>query len=244
MPDTLKRINAWSSPRNISTAFMYAFAQREDTRVVDEPLYAYYLSKTDSPVAHPGRDRILPSQSQDGAEVVKEVLLGPYDRPVVLFKQMAHHLIHLDERFLLEMENILLIRDPRAILLSYSKVIPNPTMADVGILKLSELYRTLSSHGKLAAVIDARELLLDPAAILAQLCQRLSLPFEKRMLSWKPGPRPEDGVWAPYWYAAVHRSSGFQPYQPPQGSLPAHLEPLAEACRPYYEELYEAALKA
>jgi len=36
------RINLWSSPRNVSTALMYSFAQRLDTTVVDEPLYAYY----------------------------------------------------------------------------------------------------------------------------------------------------------------------------------------------------------
>ena len=35
------RLNVWSGPRNVSTALMYSFAQRSDTRVVDEPLYAY-----------------------------------------------------------------------------------------------------------------------------------------------------------------------------------------------------------
>ena len=38
-----KRICLWSGPRNVSTALMYAFAQRPDTAVVDEPLYAHYL---------------------------------------------------------------------------------------------------------------------------------------------------------------------------------------------------------
>ena len=60
------RINAWSSPRNISTAFMYSFAQRPDTTVVDEPLYAHYLSKTDSEAGHPGTDEVLASQENDG----------------------------------------------------------------------------------------------------------------------------------------------------------------------------------
>lgn len=244
MADAIKRINAWSSPRNVSTALMYAFAQREDTQVVDEPLYAHYLSKTDSQAAHPGKALILANQSQDGERVVREVLFGRYGRPVVLFKQMAHHLIQLDEAFLLEMENILLIRDPRAIIASYSKVIPNPGMADVGIEKLSALFHTLSAGGKLAAVIDAKELLLSPASVLSQLCRRLDIPYDERMLSWKAGPRPEDGAWAPFWYANVHRSTGFQPYRPLSGPLPPHLEELAERCRPFYEELYEAALKA
>lgn len=244
MMKAIKRINAWSSPRNVSTAFMYAFAQRQDTVVVDEPLYAHYLSKTDSEAAHPGRDQILASQSRDGQRVVREVLFGPYHRPVVLFKQMAHHLIHLDESFLSNMDNILLIRDPRAIIASYSQVISNPVMADVGIEKLYGLFHQLREQGRLAAVIDAKELLLNPASVLNQLCHCLGLPFDERMLHWLPGPRPEDGVWAPYWYATVHRSTGFQPYQPRHYELPENLKTLAEQCRPYYEELYEASLKA
>lgn len=31
---------------------------------------------------------------------------------------------------------------------------------------------------------------------------------------WKAGPRPEDGVWAPYWYSAVHKSTEFTPPPP------------------------------
>lgn len=41
----IKRICLWSGPRNVSTALMY-LAQRADTVVYDEPLYAHYLSKT------------------------------------------------------------------------------------------------------------------------------------------------------------------------------------------------------
>ena len=52
-----KIICLWSCPRNISTALMYSFAQRKDTRVIDEPLYAHYLKK--SGAKHPGRDEVL-----------------------------------------------------------------------------------------------------------------------------------------------------------------------------------------
>lgn len=38
--------NVWSGPRCCSTALMYSFAQRTDTVVEDEPLYAAYLSLT------------------------------------------------------------------------------------------------------------------------------------------------------------------------------------------------------
>lgn len=37
------KIAMWSGPRNLSTAMMYAFGNRADTRVVDEPFYGAYL---------------------------------------------------------------------------------------------------------------------------------------------------------------------------------------------------------
>lgn len=244
MPGTIKRINTWSSPRNVSTALMYAFAQREDTRVFDEPLYAHYLSSTDGRVLHPGADEILASQERNGEKAIREILLGKYDKPIAFFKQMAHHLIGLDESFLLEMDNVLLIRDPAAIIHSYNKVIPNPSMEDIGIEKMYSLYQFLSKTGKLAAVVDSRELLADPASVLRQLCQRLDIPFDEAMLSWRPGARPEDGVWARYWYSRVHQSSGFEPYRELSFELPPRLQALASACRPFYDQLYEVAIKA
>src|SRR3954465_11960194 len=92
------RINLWSGPRNVSTALMYSFAQRADTRVIDEPLYAHYLRV--SGAAHPGRDEVLAGQENDGASVVRDVILGLCDKPVLFLKQMAHHLVELDRAFL------------------------------------------------------------------------------------------------------------------------------------------------
>ena len=62
-----KPICLWSCPRNVSTALMYSFAQREDTQVFDEPLYAYYLKNSNS--IHPGRKEILSSQERNGKKV-------------------------------------------------------------------------------------------------------------------------------------------------------------------------------
>lgn len=47
----------WSGPRNLSTAMMYAFGNRADCAVVDEPFYAAYLA--DTGLKHPMRDEIL-----------------------------------------------------------------------------------------------------------------------------------------------------------------------------------------
>lgn len=239
----MKRINTWSSPRNISTAFMYAFAQHKDFSVVDEPLYAHYLTQTDTEAIHPGTDEILATMENDGQKVVEWMLQHDFSSPYVLFKQMTHHLIAIDEAFLLEMDNVLLIRDPRRIIASYSKVVDNAQMHDVGVKMQFDLYKKLEKIGRAPIVIDARRLLLNPANILQQLCEALDIPFDKNMLTWEAGARPEDGCWAKYWYTNVHRSTGFQKYQEKKVVLNPNMETLALACQPYYDFLLEKALK-
>ena len=240
----MKRINAWSSPRNISTAFMYSFAQRADTSVVDEPFYAHYLVHTNSPVEHPGKEEILNDQNQDGQKVVEEVIMGHYPTPNVLFKQMTHHLIQLSTDFLAQTDNILLIRDPRYIINSYIKVIPNPSITDIGVREQYHLFQKLQSLGTLRAVVDSKELLLAPEQVLRQLCIQLDIPFDPNMLQWQAGARPEDGIWAKHWYKNVHQSTGFQKYIPKEIKLPPAMEQLAQTCAPFYDALYKHAIKA
>lgn len=237
-----KAINIWSSPRNISTAFMYSFAQRDDMTVVDEPLYAHYLRITDA--AHPGKEEIMSSQNQFAKNVIKNVILGEYPTPYSLHKQMTHHLVELDRIFLLECKNVILIRNPREIITSYSKVIPNPSMRDIGIKKQAALYQFLSDNDNLAAVIDTNELLKNPKKVLELLCNNLGIPFDEKMLSWEAGTRKEDGVWAKHWYANVHQSTGFKKYKPKPTTLPPHLEDLANECRTYYEPLFKICIKS
>ncbi|HVR30587.1 MAG TPA: sulfotransferase family protein [Thermoanaerobaculia bacterium] len=236
------RINLWSGPRNVSTALMYSFAQRSDTRVVDEPLYAHYLRV--SGAEHPGCEEVLASQEQDGERVVREVILGDCDRAVLFAKQMAHHLVALDRSFLARCANVLLTRDPREVLPSLAQNLATPTLRDTGYAVLTELLDQLDAIGQDPPVLDGRELLRDPRAVLGELCRRLGIGFEEAMLSWSPGGRPEDGVWAPHWYAGVHRSSGFEPYAPKNESFPAPLRPLLEECTPHYQRLSARAIRA
>jgi hypothetical protein len=240
--DPKLRINIWSGPRNVSTALMYSFAQRSDTRVVDEPLYAHYLRR--SGAAHPGREAVLASQDQDGERVVRERILGPCDRPVLFLKQMAHHLAGIDRAFLAHTANVILTRDPAEMLPSLRENVAQPTIRDTGYAVQTELFGELRALGQDPPVLDAREILLGPRRVLTELCRRLGIPFEEAMLSWKPGPRPEDGVWAPHWYASVHRSSGFEAYRKKTAPFATELEPLLAECRPHYEALARVAIRA
>ncbi len=221
---------------------MYSFAEREDTRVVDEPLYAHYLRA--SGAEHPGRDEVLAAMDSDGNRVVRELVLGPCDRPVLFMKQMAHHLVELDRSFLDRTVNVLLIRDPREVLASIVHQLPDPTLADTGLAVQSELLDELEAQGQAPPVLDSRELLLDPEGVLAKLCERIGLDFDPAMLSWPAGPRSEDGVWAAHWYAGVHRSTRFAPYRPKTEPLLERLEPVHAECRPHYDHLYERAIRA
>ncbi|MFK7933887.1 MAG: hypothetical protein AB8G22_10275 [Saprospiraceae bacterium] len=239
----MTRINLWSSPRNISTALMYSFAQRADTTVVDEPLYAYYLMHTDTLAEHPGTAEILRSQSPNSEQVIQHVLNAPYSTSVAVFKQMTHHILpDLRQDFMLSMANVLLIRDPRRIIASYTKVIDQPTIADIGVQQQYELYQFLQQNDCLTAIVDAQKLLEQPRVVLTKLCDRLGINFTERMLSWSAGARKEDGVWAKHWYANVHQSTGFQPYVAKNVQLSPPMEELATKCKTYYEYLLLQAL--
>lgn len=222
---------------------MYSFAQRADTAVVDEPLYAHYLLRQATEADHPGRTEILNSQNGDGSEVVKDMLTNDYGKDAIVFKQMTHHLVELDPYFLDKMDNVLLIRDPRAILNSFSKVVDKVTAEDIGIPQQYKLFQQLKKAGKLTAVIDAHLLLMNPSSVLVQLCDRLNIPFTDKMLSWQAGARPEDGIWAKHWYTNVHKSTGFKPWEEKTYDLSPTLTSIAESCLPAYEEMLEVALR-
>ena len=239
---TKTRICVWSGPRNISTALMYSFANRTDTRVIDEPFYAHYLKCTG--VAHPGREEILAAVDNDADKVISEVVLKDYEEPVLFIKNMAHHLTEMRTDFLDELINVFLIRNPEEVITSLIKNLPDPVMRDTGFKMEYEIFDSLRMKGMKPLVIDARELLMDPEKILKAFCEKVNIPFEPQMLAWDKGPRPEDGIWAKYWYENVHNSTGFVAYQPKNQPVPPALNTLLESCQHYYSLLYQEALKA
>lgn len=241
MGETL-RICLWSGPRNVSTALLYSFAQRGDTRAVDEPLYAHYLRLSRAP--HPGRDEVLAAMDDDGERVVREVILGASESPVLFIKNMAHHLLGLDRRFLSRTVNVLLTRDPEQMLRSLVNQVPRPKLLDTSLGIEAELLDELRARGQDPPVLDARELQNDPESVLRQLCGRIGIAFDPAMLGWPAGPKKVDGVWAPYWYENVRRSTGFLPYKEKTEPFPERLKPLLAECRPHYEKLRAAAIRA
>lgn len=238
----MTRIHLISGPRNISTALMYAFGNRLDCDVVDEPFYAYYLQKTAK--NHPGQAEILASQSCDIHQLKTEVIFGDYSAKAVFFKNMAHHIIDMNLSFLLDLKNVILIRDPAKMIHSFSKVIESPKLEDFGLKRASELFDYLVDDGQHPIVLSTDQLLIDPNSVLQQLCKKLEILFSQRMLSWPPGPRKEDGVWAKYWYKNVHSSDGFTPKAFIPTLVEERFKSLYQSCLPYYNKLFEQSIKA
>ena len=238
----MKRICLWSGPRNISTALMYSFAQRQDTQVVDEPLYGHYLIKTG--VMHPGREEIISKVNCDGDLVIKRLLKieEKEEKKVLFLKQMTKHLVDLELNFLPKFKNIFLIRDPRDMLPSLAENIPHPSLADTGLDLQWHLYKDLEGMDNHPIVLDEDELLKNPKNILTQLCSKLNIKFFDSMLSWQAKPRKEDGVWAKYWYHSLHQSTGFLPYSP-KSNFPIELKKLLTECMPFYEKLLTESIR-
>jgi Sulfotransferase domain len=217
---------------------MYSFSQRSDTNVVDEPFYACYLSKTNA--NHPGKEEILATQSSD-EEMVKRDLFQRHEKPILFIKNMAHHIEILDESFLSTCINIFLIRNPKQIIASYAEVIDNPNMRDIGIESEYRLFEKLKKNNPI--VIDSGLVLENPESILRQVCTRSGINFEMEMLHWPAGPKPYDGIWAPYWYSNVHRSTGFEKQIKAERPLTDRLQELSNKATEYYDQLFQYALK-
>lgn len=236
------RIAMWSGPRNISTAMMRSFENRRDCQVVDEPFYAAYLAATG--LDHPMRDEVLASQPHDWTAVVAG--LDALDAPVVYEKHMTHHMLAgVDLGWTASRRNAFLIREPAEVLASYTAKRADVTIDDIGVVRQRELFdREADRLGRAPPVLRGEDVLADPPTVLSALCAALGIPFDPAMLSWPAGRRDSDGVWAPAWYDAVERSTGFErPARREYPPLPDALRRIADAARPHYEALAAHALQ-
>jgi Sulfotransferase domain len=245
MPDVSApiRIAMWSGPRNISTAMMRAWGNRTDTAVIDEPFYAYYLERTGK--KHPGAAEIIAAGETDWRKVVHQLTdPAPFGKRIFFQKQMTHHLLPEIERdWIVDLTNCFLIRDPREVILSYIKHNPRPALEDLGFVQQCEIFDFVRERtDSTPPVIDAKDILQNPERMLQMLCGAIGVEFDNEMLSWPPGLRETDGMWAKYWYDEVARSTSFQPYKPRDGVVPDHLNEIYQRCRQCYEQLHKHRL--
>jgi hypothetical protein len=232
------RIAMWSGPRNLSTALMYAFAQRADCAVWDEPFYAAYLKATG--LDHPMHEAVIAAGEADPNRVATACAgTIPQGKSLFYQKHMTLHMIPaFDRSFLRACENVFLIRHPARVVASYAKKREAPTLADIGFVQQAELFDEVAQWlGHPPPVIDSAAIRANPKESLAGLCAAVGIPFDPAMLSWPGGPKAYDGVWAPVWYGAVHASAGFEAAEGALPDLPPGYARLAEAALPYYDAL-------
>jgi len=245
MPTQLPlRIAMWSGPRNISTAMMRAWGNRTDTFVCDEPLYANYLRVTGLP--HPGAVEIIAHHESDWRKAVAWLTEAvPEDKPIFYQKHMTHHLLpEIDRNWLGSVTNCFLIRDPQEVITSYIAKNNDPTLEDVGFIQQAEIFDWVQNRtGSTPPVLDAKEIQENPRRMLGLLCDALGVEFNEAMLSWAPGLRATDGIWAKHWYKEVESSTSFRPYKPKPDRVPDRLSDVYAKCLECYERLHEARLR-
>jgi hypothetical protein len=243
----IKRIAMWSGPRNISTAMMRSWGNRADTVVVDEPLYAHYLRETG--LDHPGANEVMAHDECDWRRVIDALCAPlPAGKSVFYQKHMAHHLLPSIDRDWLshaEFEHVFLIRDPKSMLISLDKVTPDPRVEDTGLPQQVEVHeRVRETSGVEPIVIDSRDVLMNPEAMLRAMCEHLGVNFDFGMLRWPAGPRATDGVWAKYWYDRVNTSTEFSPFEPNEHELTDRLSDVHARCVELYEHLHQYRIRA
>ena len=223
---------------------MRAWGNRADTSVIDEPFYAYYLERTEK--KHPDATEIIAHGETDWRKIVASLTKGPIQSGKRIFfqKQMTHHLLpEIDRESIVDLTNCFLIRDPREVILSYIKKNPEPTLDDLGFVQQCEISDFVRERtNSIPPIVDARDVLENPERILRFLCDAIGVPFDVAMLSWPPGLRETDGIWAKHWYDDVARSTSFQPYKSREGNVPDHLRKIYEQSQECYEKLCQHRL--
>jgi len=158
---------------------------------------------------------------------------------------MTHHLLpEIEREWLGTMTNCFLIRDPREVIASYIKKRENPALEDLGFVQQMEIFDFVCDRTKARPpVVDAKDVLENPERMLRLLCDAVGMEFSEWMLSWAPGVRETDGIWAKYWYSEVARSTSFRPYRKRDHDVPERFGAIHERCRECYDRLYQHRLQ-
>jgi Sulfotransferase domain len=234
----------WSGPRNISTAMMRAWENRVDTRVIDEPFYAYYLNSTG--LKHPGYEEIICSQATEWQLVAEQLSETPLEQAIYYQKHMTHHMLpEIDLKWCRNLHHCFLIRDPLLVVNSYEKKNQLLSSDDIGIHRQYQLYQQIVGlTDQFIPIIDSKDVLQNPEKMLTMVCEEFDIAFSDSMLSWPKGRRESDGIWADHWYNAVEQSTGFQTYVEPIIDVSNKGREIASQCQDDYLAMWEKRLVA
>tara|TARA_B100001250_G_scaffold245495_1_gene211063 strand:- start:7923 stop:8639 length:717 start_codon:yes stop_codon:yes gene_type:complete len=237
------KIACWSGPRNISTALMRSWSSRMDTFVSDEPFYAYYLKE--KKLKHPMYKEIINHYPNTYDAVVNSIIGEiPQSKKIWYQKHMAHHLINLEDiEWIKDFHNYFLIRHPKDVINSYIKKNKLHNVYELGYPQQYRLIQYLEKNEKNILVIDSSILLKDPRSILNQWCKKLNIDFDAKMLTWKKGCYPTDGIWWKHWYNNIINTNQFEPFHNKSDDIPKEYQSIYNEALDYYEKLYYFSMK-
>ncbi|XP_070538901.1 uncharacterized protein [Ptychodera flava] len=256
--DDIPKAVLWSAPRCITTAFERSIRAHGDIKVYHE----VYTN-----AAYTGEERFFP-HFQDSDVIsgwkfsdVKKLLESPPTGYRGVFAKENAYCIpeHRRSNALPDgYRHTFLIRQPERSVTSFHKLLTKPDKpvgwskihpGEVGFLEMWELYQYIrDTKGDTPLIIDADDLLSEPALLMQKYCNYVGFEFKESMLHWEAGP-VEDWSWEGNWYDTVLKSSGFmkpsekETTEPDVSSFPGYIQDAIRDARPYYEEMYKLRTK-
>ncbi|XP_077983428.1 uncharacterized protein LOC144438252 [Glandiceps talaboti] len=255
----------WTSPRCRSTVFERSIRTLEGVKVFHE----YYCT-----AAYQGEDRTLQRYSKNEPipnskfEDVQKTLEGSFTNCKGVFvKDVAYAMVGKLDTLPEGYHHTFIIRDPTNAITSLYRVITEgdlPDWADgflpieAGFREMWDLYQHLKEvKGLQPLVLDADDVLSDPASMMKKYCDVVGFEYTDDMLHWKPESESEKWTWEADhftwekdWYGTILSSSGF--IKPTEGAanksvdvsfFPQYVQKAIEEARPYYDKLYELRMK-
>ena len=233
-------IAMWSGPRNLSTALMRSFGNRQDvSNVLDEPFYGSYLLSTNK--EHPMKDEVINSQLTDINDVKNLCIKN--NSGITYQKHMTHHILDKDFSWLDTLTNCFLIRNPEMVVKSFMKSWKDGDFEDIGFKQQYDIFNYVRNYlNEKPLIIDASKLRSDPERVLTKFCLLADIQWDKDMLQWSSGIKDYDGIWASHWYPSVVNSTSFKPEEPRELILTDNEKRIVEKAMPIYEDLYKHSI--
>jgi len=258
----------WSPPRSLSTTVERSLIENKDIHVLHEPFgMPYYWSATEAASSrNEGEAHCRDTYASVAARCFTDA--PPKGQRFVFSKNLAYyvspHCIPKLRELLggdySRVRHSFMIRHPAKAVSSlyYKSCVDNEKTgythfdpAEAGFTAMAAMLAHLEAQPECppCVIIDADDLLEDPEGIMTAYCDALGLPFDKSMLSWKPGPVPELASPWTGWTDDVQQSSGIakrakRSLPPVTTSLPKDVRDTIDEAMPIYEMMYARRIRA
>jgi hypothetical protein len=221
----------WSPPRSLSTAFLRMMIERGDHEVIHEPF---------SSIVVQGHVTIGEHTATTHEELLDLLVERARDRRVFVKETTEYDYLGTGGARIPEVgRHTFIVRDPRAAIASHYAMNPGMTCAEVGYEHQAEIARRAYRGQERPVVVEAEELIANPAGTIADYCATVDIPFLPGALSWQP---EDHRAWSRtrQWHRAAAASSGFHQSQHEYEHTVDNTPLLAEFYRhqvPHYEFL-------